>query len=197
MEPRHALRPPKRLGTRSVQPTGNCRSPRVAPSLLKGEKKENRNGSRRVLPACHQEACRSTGQTSGYSVRCGTQDGLSESCEDSPAACQMETDIVNMESDLRALLTVHAKEHREQAKQNHRETVALVSSLGHNGMRYRREATTRLRAVVSEIYSAPRVADMARRQPRLGAIPGVSLDLTGTDERKSVGFQRKRTEGKG
>ena len=76
MELRHALRPSKRLGTRSVQPTGSCRSPRVAPSLLKGEKKENRNGSRRVLPACHQEACRSTGQTSGYSVRCGTQDGL-------------------------------------------------------------------------------------------------------------------------
>ena len=41
---------------------------------------------------------------------------------------------------------------------------------------------TRLRAVVSEVYSAPRVADIARRQPRLGAIPGVSLDLTGKDE---------------
>ena len=105
-----------------------------------------------------------------------------EAADEAPADNQMETDIVNMESDLRALLTVHAKEQREQAKQNHREMVALVSSLGHNGMRYRREATTRLRAVVSEIDSAPRVADMARRQPRLGAIPGVSLDLTGTDE---------------
>ena len=45
MELRYALRPSKRLWTRSVQPTGSCRSPRVAPSLLKGEKKEKRNGS--------------------------------------------------------------------------------------------------------------------------------------------------------
>ena len=48
MELRYALRPSKRLGTRSVQPTGSCRSPRVAPSLLKGEKKERSKKRQRV-----------------------------------------------------------------------------------------------------------------------------------------------------
>jgi hypothetical protein len=93
----------------------------------------------------------------------------------------MDTDIVSMESDLRAILAVHAKEQRSQARQNHRDMMVLISSLGHGGAKYRREAIVRLRSVVSEVYSAPRVADVARRQPRLGAIPGLSLDLTGCD----------------
>ena len=36
--------------------------------------------------------------------------------------------------------------------------------------------------MVSEIYSAPRVTEAARRHPRLGSVPGLALHLTSTDE---------------
>ena len=39
---------------------------------------------------------------------------------------QMDTDIVSMESDLRALLAVHAKEQRSQARQNHRDMMVHI-----------------------------------------------------------------------
>ena len=35
---------------------------------------------------------------------------------------------------------------------------------------------------MSEIYSAPRVTDAARRFRRIGIMPGTAFDLTGTDE---------------
>ena len=51
-----------------------------------------------------------------------------------------------------------------------------------SGKRYRREATQRLRAIVSEVYSAPRVTEAARKFPRIGILPGTALDLTTCDE---------------
>ena len=100
----------------------------------------------------------------------------------------MDVDIVSheedqraMESDLRALLAVHSVEDREQARQNHHNMMTLVAPIGQNGKKYRREATKRLRAIVSEVYSAPRVAAMAERHPRIGIVPGLSLDPTGHD----------------
>ena len=51
----------------------------------------------------------------------------------------------------------------------------VVSSLGHSGRKYRREATGRLRAIVSEIDSAPRVTAAPHT--------GVSLDLTTTNSK--------------
>ena len=63
--------------------------------------------------------------------------------------------------------------------------VALVTSLGHSGRKYRREATSRLRALVSEVYSAPRVTEAARRHPRLGCIPGVAMDIRTVDDEGS------------
>ena len=58
----------------------------------------------------------------------------------------------------------------------------LVMIMGHDGRKYRREANQRLGAVVSEVYSAPRVTEAARRYPRLGCIPRFALDLTSTDD---------------
>ena len=58
--------------------------------------------------------------------------------------------------------------------------MALVSSLGQCGRKFRREATSRSRAIVSEVYSAPRVTATAARHPRLGMIHGMALDLTTT-----------------
>ena len=55
-----------------------------------------------------------------------------------------------------------------------------VSSLGQSGPKIHREASNRLRAIVSEVYSAPRVTATAARHPRLGMMPGMALDLTKT-----------------
>ena len=75
-----------------------------------------------------------------------------------------------------------AKDQRVRAREAHEGIASLVASLGHDGRRYRREETQRLRAVVSEVYSAPRVTNAARRHPRLGCIPGLALDITATDD---------------
>ena len=40
----------------------------------------------------------------------------------------------------------------------------------------------RLKVIVSEVYSAPRVTDAARRHPRFGFIPGLAPDITATDD---------------
>ena len=67
----------------------------------------------------------------------------------------------------------------------------VVNALGYDGKRYRREATQRLRAIVSEVYSAPRVSDAARRFPRMGIIPGTALNLnTNVGDGTAVGLQR-------
>ena len=80
-----------------------------------------------------------------------------------------------------ALLRMSAKEEREAVRRNHRDMMMLITSLGHNGPKYRREATKRIRAIVAEVYSAPRVAAIARRVGRLGIIPGLAFDLTTHD----------------
>ena len=94
----------------------------------------------------------------------------------------MDVDVVQDERELKHVLSLMAKEQRTRARGTHDEIICLVDALGHNGRKYRREATQRLRAVVSEVYSAPRVTEAARRHARLGCIPGVALDLTSMDD---------------
>ena len=86
------------------------------------------------------------------------------------------------DSEMRAFLTVLPDEHHEEARRSHNAMMCLISSLGRSPRKYRREATQRMRAIVAEVYSSPRVTALARRSPRLGIIPGLALDLTGTDE---------------
>ena len=82
------------------------------------------------------------------------------------------------EEDLRKLMAVYTREMREEARRNHEDMIALITSLGHQGAKYRREATKRIRAIMAEVYSAPRVTALARRRSRIGIIPGLALDLT-------------------
>ena len=97
----------------------------------------------------------------------------------------MDVDIVEQQEelmDLRAVLAVIAKSHRNEVREWHREVVNTVNAMGQTGRKFRREATKRTRAIVSEIYSASRVTDAARRHARFGIIPGLEMDLTGVDE---------------
>ena len=81
---------------------------------------------------------------------------------------QMEVGAIyeTLKGDLTAAMAVHEAGRRDEARDTYVDMVYLVSSLGQNGKKFRREATARMRAIVSEIYSAPRVTEMARRRAR-------------------------------
>ena len=95
----------------------------------------------------------------------------------------MDSDLLLRQDrrDLRAAMVVSRGEDRAEARTRYKDMMALVTSLGHSGRKFRREATNRLRAVVSDIYSAPRVTATAAKNPRPGIVPGVALDLTTTN----------------
>ena len=59
--------------------------------------------------------------------------------------------------------------------------MAVLSSLGADTAKYRRERSKSIRAVVSEIYSPPRVTAATKLLPELRIIPGFALDLTTAD----------------
>ena len=71
---------------------------------------------------------------------------------------------------------------RAQLAETHREIESAILLIGGDTKKYRRERQTRTRAIVSEIYSAPRVTAMAGRRPHYGCVPGLALDLTTTDD---------------
>ena len=68
-----------------------------------------------------------------------------------------------MEKDLMALLTVFEKDHRAEAERRHKDMTTLVASMVQRGSKLRREATRKTRAIVAEIYSAPRVRQRGMR----------------------------------
>ena len=94
---------------------------------------------------------------------------------------RMDLDLVREERDLRQVITLMAKDQRDRARETQEGIASLFAALAQNGGRFRREATQRPRAVVSEVYSSPRVTDAARRHPLLGCMPGLALDITATD----------------
>ena len=61
------------------------------------------------------------------------------------------------------------------------EIMKLIDSLGGDAERYRRHRRKQLKALVSELYSPPRVTAAAKILPELGLIPGFLLDLTTTN----------------
>ena len=73
------------------------------------------------------------------------------------------------------------RDEREQVREANREMIAVIKSLGGDGQKYRRERANALRAVVSEIYSPPRVTAASKLLPELKLIPGFALDLTTAD----------------
>ena len=68
-----------------------------------------------------------------------------------------------------------------QVKEHDREILSVIKALGGNAGQYKRERKAAMRAVVSEIYSPPRVTAAAKLLPELKLIPGFALDLTVAD----------------
>ena len=68
-----------------------------------------------------------------------------------------------------------------QVKEHDSEILSVIKVLGGNVGQYKREGKAAMRAVVSEIYSPPRVTAEAKLLPELKLIPGFALDLTVAD----------------
>ena len=66
-------------------------------------------------------------------------------------------------------------------REDNDEILAVIKSLGGDHGKYRRERRRALRAVVSEVYSPPRVTAATKLLPELRLIPGFALDLTTSD----------------
>ena len=62
------------------------------------------------------------------------------------------------------------------------EILEIVEAVGGSAKKYRREYRSRMRAVVSEVYSPPRVTACAKLLPGWGIAPGFAFDVTTTDE---------------
>ena len=98
----------------------------------------------------------------------------------------MEIDMMHNENDndfdLNRLLNALDQDQAKQMKEMNDEILSLVRDLGGNGNKYRRERGKAFRAIVSEIYSPPRVSAMAKLCPSYGILPGFALDLTTHDD---------------
>ena len=67
--------------------------------------------------------------------------------------------------------------------------MSVVRPLGGHGGAYKRDSSSALRAVVSELYSPPRVSAAAKTMPQYQCIPGLAIDPTTNDsEGKPLDF---------
>ena len=96
----------------------------------------------------------------------------------------MELDVAEEQDlPLGRMLNWLDKGQSDEIRRAYTEIMNIVRSLGGNTSKYRRERSKALRAVVSEIYSPPRVSAVAKMCPSYGVLPGFALDLTVTLKR--------------
>ena len=95
----------------------------------------------------------------------------------------MDIDVVEKDEDVDSDELVKHRDFtmKRQADEVNNEIMQIVGTFGGNVIKYRRERGRALRAVLSEIYSPPRVTAMAKMCPSYGIVPGFALDLTTTD----------------
>ena len=70
---------------------------------------------------------------------------------------------------------------KRQADEVNNKIMQSVETLGGNASKYQRERERALRAVLTELYSPPRVSAMAKMCPSYGILLGFASDLTTTD----------------
>ena len=93
----------------------------------------------------------------------------------------MDIDLVDGDADMRELLESIARDVRQQVNEIDMDVMQIIGSMGGGSSRYRRERKKAFKAVLSEIYSPPRVTAMAKMCPSYGVLPGFALDLTTHD----------------
>ena len=76
--------------------------------------------------------------------------------------------------ELHYVLSLGEQDVRKEAHRRRREIIEVVYALGACGRSYRRETVARLRAAVSEVYSAPRVTAAAGWHAGIGTLPGIA-----------------------
>ena len=70
---------------------------------------------------------------------------------------------------------------KQSIARDNEEILKLIRDLGGSVHAYKRERKQALKAIVSEIYSAPRITKMIKMMPSSEVIAGFALDLTTTD----------------
>ena len=96
----------------------------------------------------------------------------------------MDVDVVDKlepDTEFKELLSVLQREERAQVAEANDDILAIVRSLGGDRGKYKRERAKALKAVVSEVYSPPRVTAASKLLPELKLNPGFALDLTTED----------------
>ena len=86
----------------------------------------------------------------------------------------MELDINNPSHPLHALWQERAEDVKHVEE--------LITSLGADPKKHGRRVARSLRAIVSEVYSPPRITKAAKLLPEYGVVPGLAFDLTVNDE---------------
>ena len=81
------------------------------------------------------------------------------------------------------LMSLVTDEVREQVNEANVEILNVIRQLGIGGKAYRRERKAGIKAIISEIYSPPRVTRYAKLLPSLGIGPGFALDLTTVNDK--------------
>ena len=110
-----------------------------------------------------------------------------DQCADGQEIPGMESDIITEQhSDLNSLLNVLTREEKDAVREANDEIMCVVRALGGNDRKVRGDRSKALKAVVSEIYSPPRVTAAAKLLPELRVISGFALDLTTADEDGSL-----------
>ena len=84
--------------------------------------------------------------------------------------------------DMREVLNNFNTDMKREAKELNVEIMQLVKNLGGSSTKYQRERKKGLQAIVSEIYSPPRVTAAVKLLPEMNCVPGFALDLTTVDE---------------
>ena len=87
-----------------------------------------------------------------------------------------DSDIV-----FRGLLSVLTRDAADEIKQHEKDILGVVRVLGDCSSQYQRERGKSMRAIVSEIYSPPRVTAATKLQREIKIILGFALDLTTAD----------------
>ena len=90
--------------------------------------------------------------------------------------------VDNEESAFRDILLLYQVEERKAMRQQQKQIVEIVASMGGDARSFRRERARRSRATIAEFYSPPRISALAKQLPSYGIAPGSALDLTLPDE---------------